>query len=145
MLRSLGTVARPRRTRVWLTIAARRVDPSELLETTAADLGIRTGESIAFDGASAALELRIGLRERRHGARDPLRIAEADRDALASTIRSIARVHTVQDIILESHVAGHEGVDGVRVLPLHALLALVESDQLEAAVRYITDREANPE
>lgn len=130
-----------RRTRVWVTISARRVDPAELLELLALDSHLRIGESIAFDGASTALELRLDSVAAHHAPRAPLSLDARDRELVARLLARLASEPTIQDIILESHVGGTEDVDRVNVLSLDALAEHVVQDRLVAAVRYITDRD----
>lgn len=131
---------RARRTRLWVTITARRVDPAALLEECARSAELIAGESIAFDGASAALELRPASLRRTHAPRGDLALAGPDRARIATFVRELARVDTVEDIVVEAHVRGVEGVSSTSVLSLDALLERIEHGRLRAAVRYVTDR-----
>lgn len=126
-------------TRAWVTITARRVDPAELLEQSAAASGLGVAESIAFDGESAAVELQLPSMVPHHDARDRLSLDELDRQRVARMLGTLRADATVQDLLLETHVGGEEHVDHVAVLAFGELVERILADRLRAGVRYVSD------
>lgn len=126
-------------TRAWVTISMRRVDPSGMLERVAESHGLRVLESIAFDGASAAVRLGLPSLERSHAPGSRIELDLTDRGALRAFLVEIHKDRTVQDVVFETHVGGVEDVTKESMLGFDALLDRIEHQQLRAGVRYVTD------
>jgi hypothetical protein len=139
---SMRWLRRPRdrtRTRVWVVVSARRVDPLALLIDAAKTARLSTMEQIAFDGASAAIELKLRLAEPRHEPGTSLSIDATARERIGELLQAIHADATVQDVVLESHVAGEDDASTQQFLEFPELLQLITDDQLHAGTRYVSD------
>lgn len=120
-------------------VSARRIDPLQLLLDAAKAARLATREQIAFDGASAAIELRTRLSEPRHEPGAALSLSSGERTRIATLLRAIRNDPTVQDVVLESHVGGSVDAATQQFVEFADLLQMLTDDRLRAGTRYVSD------